>query len=241
MRSPLEVAQLTHQMIQVSRVPVSVKCRIGVDEQDTYQHLHHFVSAVSSSGVRHFIIHARKALLQRKLKPRRNLSVPELNYAFVYQLVQDFPNVSFTINGGIRNFADWAVHLNDGTVHGVMIGREAFRNPSLFLEADNFVALLEQRRSPSAWNSNTSHISSSDTCNLHTKVEVLLRYLEFAVQQQQAHGISNSVLLRPVQNLFSQKEFKVKILGPCQSFSTMQQVLAHVQKDSLPEYSKSLQ
>ncbi|SVC69305.1 uncharacterized protein METZ01_LOCUS322159, partial [marine metagenome] len=107
-------------------LPVSVKTRIGVDEHDDFGFLESFVKTVAEAGCGIFIVHARKAIL-RGLSPKQNLNVPPLRYSLVYRLKDQFPDLSIVINGGIRDGAAVTGHLD--RVDGVMIGREAYRNP----------------------------------------------------------------------------------------------------------------
>ncbi|XP_078151556.1 uncharacterized protein LOC144546856 isoform X2 [Carex rostrata] len=109
-------------------VPVSVKCRIGVDDHDSYEELCKFVDTiVSKSPTRHFIIHARKALLNG-ISPAANRRVPPLKYEYYYGLLRDFPEVQFTLNGGVNYIEQVNVAMNQGA-HGVMVGRAAYNNP----------------------------------------------------------------------------------------------------------------
>ena len=107
-------------------LPVSVKTRIGVDEHDDFDFLASFVETVADAGCGMFIVHARKAILGG-LSPKQNLTVPPLRYSLVYRLKNRFPHLRIVINGGIRDGAAVARHLDK--VDGVMIGREAYRNP----------------------------------------------------------------------------------------------------------------
>ncbi len=129
------MAEIVSAMRAVSRVPVTVKCRIGVDDMDSYDALHSFVATVSQEGgVLHFVVHARKAVLSG-LSPAENRSIPPLRYDVVYQLVRDFPQLRFTLNGGIKSLEEARAHLQRG-VSGVMIGREACANPWMLATAD---------------------------------------------------------------------------------------------------------
>eukprot|EP00268_Persea_americana_P067479 TRINITY_DN9302_c0_g3_i11.p1 TRINITY_DN9302_c0_g3~~TRINITY_DN9302_c0_g3_i11.p1 ORF type:complete len:238 (+),score=45.61 TRINITY_DN9302_c0_g3_i11:416-1129(+) len=106
-------------------VPVSVKCRIGVDDHDSYNELCNFVYTVASlSPTRHFIIHARKALLSG-ISPAANRTVPPLKYEYYYGLLRDFPDLQFTINGGITSIDEVEAARRQGA-HGVMVGRAAY-------------------------------------------------------------------------------------------------------------------
>ncbi|CAN6247969.1 unnamed protein product [Urochloa humidicola] len=109
-------------------VPVSVKCRIGVDDRDSYEELCEFVDkVVSKSSTRHFIIHARKALLSG-LSPAENRKVPPLKYEYYFALLRDFPDVKFTLNGGITTVDQVSASIRQGA-HGVMVGRASYNNP----------------------------------------------------------------------------------------------------------------
>lgn len=111
MLRPQLVADCCHAIAEASGLPVSVKCRIGVDNQDTYEQLHHFVQTVAEgSPVRHFIIHARKCLLQG-LNPHQNRTVPPLRYEWVWALCRDFPSLRFSLNGGVQSLEEVALAL----------------------------------------------------------------------------------------------------------------------------------
>ncbi|CAK7330875.1 unnamed protein product [Dovyalis caffra] len=108
-------------------VPVSVKCRIGVDDRDSYNELCDFIYKVSSlSPTKHFIIHSRKALLNG-ISPADNRRIPPLKYEYYYALLRDFPDLRFTINGGIDCVDEVNAALREGA-HGVMVGRAAYNN-----------------------------------------------------------------------------------------------------------------
>jgi len=107
-------------------IPVTVKCRIGVDEQDEYEDLHRFVEALIPAGLEILIVHARKAWLHG-LSPKENREIPPLNYERVFRLKQEFPRLTIVINGGITT-ADAANSLC-GEVDGVMLGRAAYNDP----------------------------------------------------------------------------------------------------------------
>jgi tRNA-dihydrouridine synthase A len=132
MLQPELVAECVHAMQGVAgNVPVTVKCRIGVDEQDSYAELTHFIESVASAGCEVFILHARKAWLNG-LSPKQNREIPPLRYDVVRQIKQDFPHLDIVINGGIKTLAEAEEHLQ--FVDGVMIGREAYSNPFFLTE-----------------------------------------------------------------------------------------------------------
>lgn len=126
MKDPDLVARCVEAMKAVVDVPVTVKTRIGVDEQDSYEELVHFVRTVANAGCELFIVHARKAWLSG-LNPRQNRHIPPLQYSVVHQLHQDFPQLRFVINGGIDTTE--VVDEQLAKLDGVMIGRPAYQKP----------------------------------------------------------------------------------------------------------------
>jgi len=134
MAHPTLVAECLSEMQAATRIPVTVKHRLGIDNLDSFEFLHQFVETVSASGCRSFTIHARKAILQG-LSPKENREVPPLIYEHVYRIKQMFPQLEVIINGGIKSLAEAQQHLQH--VDGVMIGREAYQNPyPLLSQAD---------------------------------------------------------------------------------------------------------
>jgi tRNA-dihydrouridine synthase A len=131
MKSPDLVAECLAAMIAASPIEVTVKCRIGVDEQEPHEVLPAFLDKVSGAGVKRFAIHARKAWLQG-LSPKENREVPPLDYPLVYQMKQDFPHLHLSINGGITTLDQAAEHLAAG-MDGAMIGRAAYHDPATTL------------------------------------------------------------------------------------------------------------
>ncbi len=135
MRTPALVADCLRAMVAESRVPVTVKCRIGVDEQDPETVLPAFLDSVAGAGVRHVIIHARKAWLSG-LSPRENREVPPLDHPLVLRMKQQFPDLTICLNGGVTSLAQ-AKGLLDQGLDGVMIGRAAYSDPgSVLIGAD---------------------------------------------------------------------------------------------------------
>lgn len=143
MLEPQTVADCVRAMQTVAPIRISVKTRIGVDNHDRYQDLHHFVDTVAAAGCSIFIVHARKAFLSG-LSPKQNRSVPPLRYEFVYRLKQDFPDLRIVLNGGLSDGEKILPHLEH--VDGVMIGREAYENPYFLARLD---AALFHTRLPS--------------------------------------------------------------------------------------------
>ncbi|GLT13238.1 tRNA dihydrouridine(20/20a) synthase DusA [Vibrio algivorus] len=134
MAEPELVADCMAAMREVVNIPVTVKTRIGIDDQDSYEFLTRFIAMVSEKGgVDQFTIHARKAWLSG-LSPKENREIPELDYPRTYQLKQDFPDLTIAINGGVKTIEDSLTHLEH--LDGVMVGREAYQNPYLLAEVD---------------------------------------------------------------------------------------------------------
>ena len=148
MQQPELVADCVSAMQSSCAIPVTVKCRIGVDEQDEVTALQSFVEQLMDIGCKSITVHARKAWL-KGLSPKENRDIPPLNYERVYQLKQDFPDLEVVINGGIKDLGQIKNHLE--YVDGVMIGREAYHNPwllaqideNLFGEAPNFTSPVD--------------------------------------------------------------------------------------------------
>ena len=135
MEQPRLLADCVAAMIAASPVEVTVKCRIGVDEQVPEQVLPDFLRIVSDAGVTRFTIHARKAWLQG-LSPKENRDIPPLDYPLVHRMKADFPHLHLSINGGITTLDEAEEHLAKG-MDGVMIGRAAYHTPAdVLLEAD---------------------------------------------------------------------------------------------------------
>jgi tRNA-dihydrouridine synthase A len=133
MATPETVAECVDAMRQVVDIPVTIKTRIGIDEQEDYEHLHNFVRINREAGCRVFIVHARKAWL-KGLSPKENREVPPLRYALVYQLKQEFPDLEIIINGGLQDLDRAEQQLEH--VDGVMLGRAVYHDPWLLSEVD---------------------------------------------------------------------------------------------------------
>ena len=133
MLEPELVAECVAAMRRRVRVPVTVKCRIGVDEQDSEVALQRFVTLVSGAGCAMFIVHARKAWL-KGLSPKENREIPPLDYARVFRLKADHPDLEIVLNGGIESLDDAVSYLDK--VDGVALGRAAYQNPHLLAEVD---------------------------------------------------------------------------------------------------------
>ena len=127
MEQPGLVADCVAAMIAACSVPVTVKCRIGVDEQDPRETLPDFLRVIREAGVERVTIHARKAWLQG-LSPKENREVPPLDYPLVSEVKAQFPDLHVSINGGVTSLDEAKAHLDAG-LDGVMIGRAAYHMP----------------------------------------------------------------------------------------------------------------
>lgn len=133
MREPQLVADSMQAMGEATKLPVTVKCRIGVDDQEPRDSLFALVEACKKAGVGTFIVHARKAWL-KGLSPKENRDVPPLDYELVYELKRSHPDLVISINGGIATLDEAEAHLTH--VDGVMLGRAAYHEPALLGQVD---------------------------------------------------------------------------------------------------------
>ena len=192
MLEPEHVAECLNAMQTNVKVPVTIKCRLGVDHHEDYEFLYSFVNIVQNAGIEHFIIHARNGIL-KGLSPRQNRHIPPLKYDYVYQLKKDFPNLNITINGGIKTIDECKDHLK--YVDGVMIGRAAYENPFLIKDIDTELYGIES--------------------NINSKKSILNQYLDYVEDRlQEGHDLS-----RMMKHLFGlsrgdkfAKTFRIKIL-----------------------------
>ena len=159
MSSPDVVASCFKEMSSVSDVPVTVKTRIGIDDQISYEFLREFVAILHTAGCDTFIVHARVAILQG-LSPRENRSVPPLHYDRVYELKREFPYLTIVLNGGIASTEQVLSHLE--TVDGVMNGRQAYHQPYFLTELETALFSNEDWRPPSR----------------HEVIELMIPYIE---------------------------------------------------------------
>ena len=133
MLTPTLVGDCIAAMKDAVRVPVTVKCRLGVDEQDQEEALDALTACLREAGVDALIVHARKAWLQG-LSPKQNREIPPLDHARVHRLKQANPDLPIAVNGGLKTLEQWQGEL--AHVDGVMVGREAYQNPAILLDVD---------------------------------------------------------------------------------------------------------
>lgn len=136
MAQPERVAACVVAMMAATRLPITVKHRIGIDDRDRYEDMVNFVQIVADAGCQRFTVHARKAWLQG-LSPKENRDVPPLRYGDVYRLKQEFPHLWIEINGGIKTLEEAQQHRQQ--VDAAMIGRAAYDHPYLFATVDQAV------------------------------------------------------------------------------------------------------
>jgi len=133
MQEPVLVAECVAEMRDAVSIPVTVKCRIGVDDQDPERALRDVIGLCARAGVKTFAIHARKAWLEG-LSPKENREVPPLDYDLVYRVKREHPKLKIVLNGGISTLDEAAAHL--AHVDGVMLGRAAYHSPAMLADVD---------------------------------------------------------------------------------------------------------
>jgi tRNA-dihydrouridine synthase A len=179
MAEPDLVARCMEAMREAVTVPVTVKCRIGIDDCDDYVFFERFVTRVREAGVDVFIVHARKAHLQG-LSPRENREIPPLRYEVPARLKAEHPGLTVILNGGLKSLTqvlEWAPRVD-----GVMLGRQAYQEPYLLAELDQ--ALLGGVVVPPS------------------REDVALHYADY-VDRMLAHGHRLPLMLRHVQGLYA--------------------------------------
>lgn len=177
MLEPDLVADCVSAMQQAVKLPVTVKCRIGVDDRDSYQALSQFIQRVEQSGCDTFVIHARKAWLNG-LSPKENREIPPLQYDIVYRLKRDFPHLNIILNGGLKTVD--AIDEVLRHVDGVMIGREAYHNPY-------WLADLQAK-----------YLNNKTILSRHAIAKQMLPY----IRQQQENGVRLNTITRHMLGLF---------------------------------------
>lgn len=177
MNEPELVVDCISSMMNAVDIPITVKCRIGVDNNDSFENLQKFVEMLANTGMKTLIIHARKALL-KGLSPKQNRSVPPLNYDFVYRIKQLFPELTVVINGGINTVDESIEHLKQ--VDGVMLGRAIWNNPWMLHDLQNQLF---------------------DSNDANTRDSVLQKYIQYC-ESELAKNVKLHWLLPPVLNLY---------------------------------------
>lgn len=178
MKEPELVAEGIAGMKAQVAIPVTVKTRIGIDDQDSYEDLSNFIHTVEEAGCHSFIIHARKAWLQG-LSPRQNRDIPPLKYETVHRIKQDYPELEIIINGGFNTMEQ--IEEQYGHVDGVMVGRAICNNPYLLAKANKVIF--------------------ADTTPNPSRNEILERYTEY-VENELSQGTNFSHMTRHILGIF---------------------------------------
>jgi tRNA dihydrouridine synthase A len=243
MLEPELIKKIVYEMKRVvTHTDITVKCRLGVTNKESWEDLKEFIHAVRDGGVNHVIVHARTCILSG-LSPAQNRTIPPLRHDDVHKLVQHFPEMKFTINGGIKTFQEAKVHLgwnteqveegrtegssgsdlsllycakankrmkmepssalsfNSYPVHGVMIGREAYRNPWLFSTADTEFFTLKATSYADSTETDAAAVPKSMKS---TRREILQDYIDYAVrcQDNKVYGSNLCNIMKPLHNFF---------------------------------------
>ena len=216
MREPTLVAEGVAAMVEACNVPVTVKCRLGVDDDHDFDHFLAFIDTVAAAGCAMFVVHARNAWLQG-LSPKENREVPPLRYDWAYALKRERPGLQVIVNGGIATESEATAHLNH--VDGAMLGRAAYHDPWLLHRLDV------------AWFGGT----------LRTRAELLRAFRPY-VEAQLADGVSLKHVTRHLLGLFGGERggraFR-QVLSegahkPGADWSLVEQALALTQAPGLP-------
>ncbi len=180
MREPELVGECVSAMRAAVSIPVTVKCRIGVDDQDPEESLRELIGLCARAGVKTFAVHARKAWLEG-LSPKENREVPPLDYALVYRVKQEHPKLKIVLNGGIDTLDAAEAHL--AHVDGVMLGRAAYHSPAMLAEVD-------------------ARFFGASAVSFEAAVEA---YVEYAAQQLEQRVALNR-LTKPMLGLFNGRQ-----------------------------------
>lgn len=178
MLRPDLVADILKAMTDAVSVPVTVKCRIGIDNEDSPDFLRNFVRKVSAAGCGRFIIHARKAWLEG-LSPSENRTVPPLIYERVHMIKREFPDLEIVINGGLTDLGACLGELRE--LDGVMVGRAAWENPAMLLDVDEKIFGAER--------------------NAMSRADVVREYLSY-IEDELSRGVKLTALVKPMLGIF---------------------------------------
>ncbi len=187
MKNPYLVADCINTLKSNTKlVDISIKHRIGVDDIDSYKQLSNFIKIINQAGCSTFIIHARKALLNG-ISPKKNRTIPPINYQMVYDIKKDFPQLNIIINGQITTIEQSKIHLKK--VDGVMLGRAIYHNPYLLSTVDNKI-----------YNKNNTII---------TRDEVLINYIKY-IEENIKNGVAIKSMTRHILGLYYGQKYSKK-------------------------------
>ena len=206
MKEPELVAQCISKMIENTNIPITVKCRIGVDDMNEETGLDNFISHVKDAGCGTFIVHARKALL-KGLSPKENREIPPINYPRVYKLKEKFKDIKVVINGEIASIKESLDHLDK--VDGVMIGREAYDNPYLLKDVDHLIFNKQNK--------------------IKNRQEILMDYLPY-LEFQYMHGLKLAHATKHLMGLFKGLNGAKEIRRFLTQIDTIENPIEHFKK-----------
>jgi len=199
MKNPKLVAECIKAITDKVRIPVSVKCRIGVDDMDEDKDLSSFIKEISDAGCKIFIIHARKAWL-KGLSPKENRNIPPIKYQRVYRLKEEFPELEIIVNGGLKKIEDSEKHLQ--FVDGVMMGRKAYEDPFQLIKVDHQIYGLPK---------------------LHkSKKDILLEMIPYVIQQKNS-GEKINLVCKHFMGLTKGAKFGKKIRSSLTKLNTFKE------------------
>jgi tRNA-dihydrouridine synthase A len=181
MKEPDTVARCVEAMANAINIPVTVKCRIGVDDCEDESFLREFIKTVSSAGCQMFIIHARKAWL-KGLSPKENRDIPPLNYDLAASIKREFPHLRIILNGGISDMEQITALHASGLYDGLMIGRAAYQTPAILLDIEREI------------------FKNQKTLSAHEAVQAMIPYIE---KQMRDHGVPMKSITRHMIGLFN--------------------------------------
>lgn len=182
MNKPDLVAECVQAMQKSVNIPVTVKCRIGIDEEDSYEFLDKFVSMIANAGCNTFIIHARKAWLSG-LSPKENRDIPELNYNRAHEIKKTYPHLKIILNGGLTQIEQIQNEIKG--LDGAMIGREAYQNPYILAEIEHKIF---------------------DNYAIKEREEIAYAMIEYAIQQNKLYGTPLKSITRHMIGLYHQQK-----------------------------------
>jgi tRNA-dihydrouridine synthase A len=211
MREPALVADCVGAMCAAVSIPITVKCRIGVDDQDPGVALRTMIAQCADAGIRTFIVHARKAWLDG-LSPKENRDIPPLDYDLVYTIKRENPHLTIVINGGIASLDDVETHLRH--VDGVMMGRAAYQSPAILADVD-------------------ARFFDSTPGDINAAVEAYLDYIE----GQLARGTPLNAMTKHMLGLFNgrpgarqfRRHLSEHATRPGANLKTLRDALSHMQ------------
>ena len=177
MKEPALVAKCVEAMVKASKIPISVKTRIGYNDIEDFNFFKNFIQIIKNAGSNKFIIHARRAILN-KLSPKQNLTIPPLNYDFVYRLKSEFKNNEVIINGGVSQTNEIKNHLQK--VDGVMIGRTIYHSPYFLAEIEKEIF---------------------NNINVPSRSEILEKLIPY-INEQTSKGVQLNHIMRHTVGLF---------------------------------------